>query len=309
MISIILPVFNGERYLRESVDSVLAQNYQDFELVVWDDGSADNTARILADYGDPRMRVFRNNANQGLFKTLNSAITQARGDFIRLWSYDDIMKQDCLQIESDFNNRHPQIGMSYCGRDIIDESGEVIVPWPDDKTPEIISSELAAQIMFYHGSIAGNISTVTVKKEIFREIGFFREDMLQSSDFYMWARISAKYPIGFIGKPLIYLRRHGMQFSRWKGMGVVFIKEDREVIHDLVERLPPDIKAYARVYNRWHRYIPYVHYMLNSLARADIYTAIEVHREIRKDENFFLLIWLWLISGGGRWFKKRPKYG
>lgn len=307
-ISIILPVFNGEKYLRESLDSVLSQGYKDFELIIWNDGSTDGTAKILMDYRDARIKVFGNTVNQGLFKTLNLAIKRAQGRWIRLWSYDDIMKPYCLQTEIEFQRQHPEVGMSYCAYDAIDESGKVLAIAQEDETPDIISSGLAAQIMFYHGSIAGNIATAMLKKEVLDITGLFREDMAQSADFEMWVRISAKYPLGFLRNPLIYLRRHINQFSRWKGMGAIFIKEDGIVIQQLMKRLPPAILRYAKVYNRWHRYIIYVQYMMHCLLSGDFKTAAEVYRDIRDLDNPFLLMGLWFISANGRWFKKKPKF-
>ena len=307
-ISVLLPVFNSEKYLHESIDSLLAQNYKDFELIIWDDGSIDNTPGVIANYRDSRIKVFRNTANQGLFKTLNLAINKAQGKYIRLWSYDDIMKPHCLQAEIEFHQRHPEIGMSYCARDAIDASGKVIIKAPDDRTPDIISPALAAQIMFYYGSIAGNIATVMIKKAVLEDIGLFREDMQVSGDFDMWVRISAKFPLGFIRESLIYLRKHINQLSRLKGMGAVFIKEDKEVIQELMKRLPYQILNYTKVYNRWHRYIKYVHYMMRCLLSGDLKTAAKVYKEIQSMDNLFLLIGFWFISANGRWFKKRPRF-
>jgi len=307
-ISIILPVFNSEKYLHESIGSLLAQSYRDFEIIIWDDGSTDTTPKIIANYCDSRIKIFRNATNQGLFKTLNLAINKAQAKSIRLWSYDDIMKPRCLQREIEFHQQHPEIGMSYCARDIIDRSGKVLMNAPEDKTPEIIFPALAAQIMFYYGSIAGNISTVMMKKKVLDDIGLFREDMQQSADFDMWVRISAKFPIGFIRASLIYLRQHIDQFSRLKGMGAIFIKEDKEVVRELMKRLPPQILNYAKVYNRWHRYLQYVHYMMRCLASRDFKTAVKVYKEIQSMDNLFLLIGFWFISANGRWFKKRPRF-
>lgn len=307
-VSVILPVFNGEKYLRESIDSVLSQSYKDFELIIWDDASTDDSAKIVANYCDLRIKLLKNTTNQGLFRTLNLAINKAQGEYIRLWSYDDIMKPHCLQTEFAFHKQHPEIGMSYCARDIIDASGKVILTAPDDKTPELISPGLAAQIMFYYGSIAGNISTATIKKEIFDEIGFFREDMQVSGDFDMWVRISNKYTIGFIRQSLIYLRSHIRQFSRWRGMGFVFMKEDKEIIQSLIRRLPAEIVAYAKVYNRWKRHISYVHYMIRLFLEGDFKTSGKVYREISHLDNPFLLIGLWAITANGRWFKKKPRF-
>src|SRR5438552_3810406 len=131
-LTIILPVYNGERYLRASLDSVLGQTHRDFELDVWDDGSKDDTPGILDSYSDPRVRRFTNRPNKGLFPTLNVAIREARGSRLRLWAYDDIMKPNCLERETAFWRAHPQIGMSYCQCDRIDADSKVFAPAMDD---------------------------------------------------------------------------------------------------------------------------------------------------------------------------------
>jgi len=309
-ISIVLPVFNGEQYLRESIESVLTQSYSDYEFIIWDDSSTDDSVGIIDSYKDSRIKVFKNASNKGLFKSLNLAITQTQGKLIKLWSQDDIMKPYCLETEIEFHRNHSEIGMSYCARHIIDESGKVMrfLHQPEDRTPEIVSPELAAQIMFYHGSIPTNISNVMIKKTVLEKLGMFREDLQVSGDFEMWVRISGRYPIGFIHKPLVYLRSHKGQFSRRKGIGVTFMEEDREAIHLLMNRLPPEIVAYAKIYNRWHRHVQYVHYMMHCFLTGDFKTATKTYREICQIDNPFLLIGLWILTANGRLFKKKPKY-
>jgi len=308
IISVILPVFNGEKYLRKSIKSVLSQSYTDYEFIIWNDGSADKSQDIIDSCYGSKIRVFNNITNQGLFKTINLAIKQARGEYIRLWSQDDIMKSYCLETEMEFYRSHPEIGMCYCARDVIDYSGKVVIEAIEDRTPEVVSPELATQIMFYFGSITGNISNVMIKKLVLDEIGLFREDMRVSGDFEMWVRLSERYPIGFIREPLIYLRSHSSQFSRQKGVSIVFMEEDKKVIHSLMNRLPPEIVAYAKIYNRWHRHVQYVHYMMHCFLTGDFKTATKTYREICQMDNPFLLIGLWMLTANGRLFKKKPKY-
>src|SRR6185295_15995932 len=113
-ISVVLPVHNGEKYLQESIESVLAQDYENFELIIWDDLATDRSSEIIDSYQDSRIRRFANQTNLGLFKTLNRAIAEARGDWIRLWSQDDQMKPNCLAAESEFIRRQPTVAMIYC---------------------------------------------------------------------------------------------------------------------------------------------------------------------------------------------------
>ena len=83
-ISVVCPIFNGEEYLRESVESMLGQSYRDFELLLWDDGSSDHSCQIADEFRDARIRKFANERNQALFTTLNQAIAASRGKIISL---------------------------------------------------------------------------------------------------------------------------------------------------------------------------------------------------------------------------------
>lgn len=306
--SILLPVFNGERYVRESIDSVLAQTFPDFELLIWDDGSTDTSRAILSTYRDPRIRQFANVRNLGLFRTLNAAVAEAHGELVRLWAQDDRMKSHCLAAEHEFWEQHPQIDMSYCQCDRIDADGHLWAPAPDDGTPEILTPELVAQISFYYGSMPGNISPVVLRRSVFARIGLFHEDMWVAADFEFWVRLSEQCLTGFIRRPLLDLRVHQAQFSRQRGVGVNFIRETRVIFARLRERLPQELHAYARQYARWHHYVQHLHYGIRALGSGHFAIAYDTFCETRKDDNLALLLFLWLLTGNGRWFRKPPRF-
>lgn len=307
-ISLILPVFNGERYLEQAVDSVLAQDYGDFEFLICDDASSDRSGGMIGSRKDRRIRLFGNIKNLGLFKTLNRLIRESTGEYIQLWAQDDIMKRNCLGEEVAFYEKHPDVGFCYCARDIIDGSGKVILPFSRDMTPDVIAPELAAQIMFYHGSIAGSISNVVIRRAVLDEMGLFREDMRLAADFDMWIRISEKYPIGFIRQPLVMIRSHAGQLSRQKESGLLFMREDAENISALARRLPDETKGHAVLYNRRDRLVRYAHYLIRSFLSGDIKTAVEVYREIKEEGSPLRAFVLWFFTINGRFFKKKPVF-
>jgi glycosyltransferase involved in cell wall biosynthesis len=308
-ISVILPVYNGERFLRQSIDSVLSQEGVSFELIIWDDQATDGSSRIIDSYQDARLRLFTNSANLGLFKTLNRAINEARGEWIRLWSQDDVMKANCLRRESKFINEHPAVGMVYCAVDTIDENGKVTLPAPNDPTPEIIPPELAAQIMFFHGSIAGNIANVLLRRDVLAEVGLFREDMKISADFEMWVRLSGSYPIGHISEPLVDLRNHAGQFSRAQGSYVMSMGEDQSIYGALIARLPPEIVDYSRKYHRWHRGPMYWHHAVRCFMCQDLKNASRSYQTVRDlGINPLLLAGFWLLTANQRLYRIKPKY-
>jgi len=307
-ISIVLPVYNGEKYLRESLNSIISQSYGDFELIVWIDGSRDNSTEIIRQYQDRRIRVFSNATNQGLFKSLNLAIQQARGKWVRLWSQDDVMKPDCLREEMEFHKHYPDIGMSYCAFDVVDCSGKIIRRPQQDRTPDVIPPELATQIMLYYGSITGNIANVAIKRSVLNEVGFFCEDMLVSGDFDMWVRITEKYSIGFIRRPLIYLRSHKDQLSRQKDVYTAFMHEGSIINEMLVKRLPIEIVEYAKAFIRRHHHLQHVHFMIRCLISGDFKNALKTYKALCELDNPIRMMGLWFITGDGHFFKMKPKF-
>jgi hypothetical protein len=217
------------------------------------------------------------------------------------------MKPGCLKEEAAFHEQHPEIGMSYCAWDMINEKREVIKPYQEDKTPEILSQRLALQLMFYYGSIPGNISTVMMKRRALNDVGTFKESMRQAGDFDMWVRIAYKFPMGFINRPLIYLRRHKEQYSRAEGEGAFHVCEVNTIVRGLVENLPCEIKMISRVYNRWNRHIKHFHHMVKEISLGRFKDAAIICREIMKEDNILLVAMLWFFTGNGRFFKEKLK--
>lgn len=300
--SVVLPVYNGERYLRACLDSVLGQTFDNFELVIVDDASRDSSQGILDAYHDDwRVRIFRHETNQGLFPTLNEAIQRSRAPLIHLLGQDDQMKRTCLERWNRFWKQHPAVGMAYCQRDIIDETGTVIQKAPDDGTPTVLSTQQVARISLYHGSMPGNIASVVLARRALDEVGLFREDMKVSGDFEMWVRMSEAFKTGFCNEALIKLRRHSGQFSRQSGVNVRFMEEDREIIQRLIRNLPPDERAHATMYNKWYRHVQYVHYMVRALLQGDTTAAYQIYERLRAWDSVPLAIGRWLITGNNRW--------
>jgi glycosyltransferase involved in cell wall biosynthesis len=305
-ISVVLPVYNGARHLAESIDSVLAQTFSDFELLIADDGSNDDSPAILSSYLDPRVRATRNPRNLGLFPNLNRLIEASRAPLIRLWSQDDVMRPECLARHLAFLSDHPSIGMSYCAVDVIDERGVLIEPARYDSTPDVLTPSIANQIMFFHGSITGNIANVMLHRDLIDELGSFREDLQVSGDFEMWVRITRRHAIGFLREPLIALRRHQHQFSRKKGIGLQFMRENRAIVDELLSRMPAETRSYASRYRQYRLQSLNAHYMIRSLLAGDFGTAAACYRELKNDGLERSLLY-WLVSGNERWLRMPPR--
>ncbi len=113
LVSVIVPVYNGARYLRESLDSILRQSYASVEVIVMDDASADETPAIIASYGD-RIRSVRQPANLGQFDNVNAGIGLARGELIAVYHADDVYEPHIVRREVEFLEAHPEVGAVFC---------------------------------------------------------------------------------------------------------------------------------------------------------------------------------------------------
>jgi glycosyltransferase involved in cell wall biosynthesis len=124
-ISVVIPVYNGERTIFEAVNSVLAQTFRDFELIVIDDGSQDTTTEILAAIHDSRLRVF-SYTNAGVAASRNRGIELASGEFISFLDADDLWTPDKLELQLNALRNHPEAAVSYSWTDFIDETGKQV---------------------------------------------------------------------------------------------------------------------------------------------------------------------------------------
>jgi glycosyltransferase involved in cell wall biosynthesis len=288
-ISIILPVYNGLGFLETSLSSVLKQSFSNFELLIIDDVSTDDSLKYLRSLKDERIRLFTNNENKGLFFNLNFLIQKSNAPLIKLWSQDDIMNDFCIERIIEFHNKHPQIGFSYSGRDIINEHGEIISTDFIDATPEIIDQPLHSKIAFFTGSIAGNISNVTITEKALKKTGQFDESMKISGDFDMWVRIAENFPIGYIKNHLIQLRRHKGQLSRQKKFYINHLKEDFKVYQYLLNYLNDRERSEGKAILRSHKLLFYYTLMVKAFFKGSINTGFDILRTLNKFDNFWIL--------------------
>lgn len=135
-ISVIMPVFNGEKHLNEAVDSILDQTFKDFEFIIVNDGSTDNTSEILHSYSDSRIQLIERE-NRGFAYSLNEAIQSAKGKYIARMDADDVALENRLQLQYEFMESYPGIDILGGQADIIDEDGRLIgemhkpISWPN----------------------------------------------------------------------------------------------------------------------------------------------------------------------------------
>ena len=198
--SVVMPVRNGERFLREALDSTLAQTLADLELIVIDDGSTDGTPAILAEAAqrDQRVRVQRQDPG-GLTVAINGGCALARAPLIARMDADDVMLPDRLERQVAYLDAHQDVAVLGGGIVLVDESGREI-----DREPGRREIDLLAGNALTH-------STVVMRADALRAVGGYRLD--QSEDYDLWLRLDERYGVAAVQEPVIRYRLHPGQFS------------------------------------------------------------------------------------------------
>ncbi len=234
-ISVLMSVYNGEKYVAESIRSVLEQDFDSFEFLIIDDNSSDRTFGKISEFTDYRLSLYKNQTNQGLFSNLNRLLEEARGSLIKLWSQDDIMLRQCLKKGWRFFEEHPDVGYYYVNCNWIKKDGTKLLAKPDS-TPLILEPPLADYYCFLHGNLSANISNLFYPRTTFDKIGGFKESYI-SADFDFAVRAQQYFSAGRIPEVLVELRQHSRQWSLADGVVIDFLREDIEISMILYNRL------------------------------------------------------------------------
>jgi hypothetical protein len=203
-ISVVIPVYNGENYLREAINSVINQTYTNYELIVIDDGSIDSTWEIIESYGN-KVRGFHKE-NSGVSSALNFAIEVMRGEWFAWLSHDDLWLPNKLERQVEWMQQHPYYAMYYCGS----------YSFTASKNRQSISlgtwypKGKDLRKMTRPGCYISGITTI-INKDCFQSVGKFNEKYKCVQDTDMWFRIACKYEISCLHEALAKTRIHSNQ--------------------------------------------------------------------------------------------------
>jgi len=231
LISVVLPVYNRDKYLRQAIESVLNQSYPNWELIISDDGSAKSTIELIEQYAShPKVRIHYNSQNLGLFKNLNQAIKISQGKYITILCSDDYFLPDCLAVNLKLIQNHPEVWLLLSSFKFTDENDHTIPTpnYPDcAKLPRVWEPRDSIPLLLEYGSINGNISGMFFPRETFFNIKEFRENWSHAADWEWIYRIAKVYPIFMSRENVVVIRCHSEQLS---GVNFRNISNSLEVI-------------------------------------------------------------------------------
>lgn len=200
-VSVIIPTYQRSHLVSQAIESVLAQTYTDYEIIVVNDGSTDNTKEVLAGFGD-RITVIHQ-VNKGLSATRNTAIMAAQGKYIAFLDDDDIWLPDKLEKQIACLELQPNIGLVYSDIFYFNDQGLL----PHTYLQRYPAPPVQDNWVLFVRNLIPTPSAVVMRRECFDEVGLFDETLKSCEDYDLWLRLTEKWPIHLLNEPLIRYRR------------------------------------------------------------------------------------------------------
>jgi len=207
IVSVIIPAYNASQFIAEALDSVFAQTFDDFEVIVIDDGSTDDTREIVQKYQKKLKYVYQENA--GPSSARNSGIRMAEGNYIAFLDSDDLWLPDKLEKQVAVFKANPKLGMVITENILFDERG--IFCTKVGKKEYLMNGDLVANIFLRSGVVT---PTIMVRRDVFDEVGYFEEYLRIAEDDNMWIRIAAEFDVDLLDESLTKVRGHQLRTMR-----------------------------------------------------------------------------------------------
>jgi len=239
-VSVIIPTYNRVHLVGRAIRSVLNQTYQDFEIIVVDDGSTDNTEEVVESFNDPRIRYIRHEKNRGGSAARNTGIRASRGEYVAFLDSDDEWLPEKLEKQLSVFEEDSTCGAVYTDFLYMLPDGNVKLCQNYHPEGWILKKLLSSNVV-------GTTSTVIVKRECFETVGLFDESLLSCQDWDMWIRIAKRYSFRKVPEPLTKYRVHQDRITTdfravWRGHRAIMGK------------YMADIRALGRCLEAYHNF-------------------------------------------------------
>ena len=208
-ISVIMSVYNSADYLRESVESILNQTFTEFEFIIINDGSTDDSWEILTEYAerDQRVKLFKNEENIGLTKSLNKGIALAQGEYIGRQDADDLSLPKRFEKQVALLDEYPEVVLVSCDLELINSEGQHI-----GKKEMACDRDLVPWYLIFYNRLAGH-SQVIFRRDKVKSLGGYLENRRYSQDYELWCRLAKVGKIAVLPEILLQLRIHNKSIS------------------------------------------------------------------------------------------------
>lgn len=239
LVSVLVPTYNRAHTLRQALDSVFSQSFQDFEIIVVDDASTDDTASVLAACSDPRLRVYRNPANLGQAGNAARCLSLATAPYVHFLYSDDWFLPGCLSRKVAAISQSPDIALVFAATRIVAPDGRPLLVRRPCRSDRVFDGATLARRSFRVKNVYGEPSNVLFRRDLVARLGSYAPDLSYSVDWELWIRLSCQARVACLADPLTAFRISDSSVTgalRWRS----FLSDDalfvRRVLSDA--RLP-----------------------------------------------------------------------
>jgi glycosyltransferase involved in cell wall biosynthesis len=244
-VSVCIPTYNAAAFLADAIDSVLAQNFSDFELVVSDDASDDETPSICRKYVDPRFRATRSDRRLGQAGNWNRCLELASGEYVILLHADDQLLPGYLEHAAAIFDANEDVGLVHCAVRHVDEAGQPITLQRLFSSDRVDRNGQTLRHLLLDGCVISPAG-VTVRRTVYESVGRFTDRIVWGVDWHMWIRIALRSPVAYLSDPLALYRDHAQSGTAAVMASGRNARDERWAIEDLfelIESARPELRA------------------------------------------------------------------
>jgi len=239
-ISVLMLAYNADKYIYDSIQSILKQSFEDFELIVYNDGSTDRTSEVVKGIFDPRIRFIDNKVNMGLSHARISSLKEAKCKYVAILDSDDLSFPDRLEVQFDFMEKHPEVALCGGNAVLIDGHGNS----KNKKLHKTYKKQDLKAILFFNNIFVN--SSIIFRREIVNKLGGYH-DMAPVEDYELFVRIADRHPIFTFNRALVYYRIHDNNISQKKHN--LAVKKLRHIKSLQLSMLGIDPEKYEEVFD------------------------------------------------------------
>ena len=278
LVSVIIPVYNGEKTIRETINSVLAQTFGDLEVIAIDDGSTDGTVEAISSIADDRVSVF-SYPNAGQAASRNRGISRASGEFIAFLDADDLWTPQKLEAQLQALKENPDAAVAYSWSDCIDEDGNYLRP-----ASHVTLNGNVLEALFLVNFI-DNGSNPLIRKTALEAVGVFDETMPPTEDWDLWLRLAERYPFVCVSQPhILYRQSTSSQSANLRRLEAACCR----CIDRAIDRVPQKLRSLEkRSRANTYKYLAYKS-LAGDLSRKNLREATRLPWKLIENEPSFV---------------------
>lgn len=255
LVSVVVSVYNGEHFIRETLESILKQTYSNMEIIVIDDASTDASKEIINSFHDERIKKVFAEKNRNVCYAGNVGFQYARGKYVALIGHDDIWREDKLEKQVSFLEKHPTFAVCFTGVDIIDEKKMCVNDLYAGLCERFDADNRCQNAWIRKLFRSGNFfcaASACIRKDVLSKIGYYRYGLVQLQDYDLWLRILCESAVYILKEKLTYYRRFSEQGKNLSSVSMQTMNRDRHEIQwiqsDCMKRIP--LKKFGKIFEK-----------------------------------------------------------